>query len=45
MIVEILNRIDGTEHLLAIGDRFGYSILKFVDTDRDLRWVGFFSVV
>ena len=45
MIVEVLNRVDGTEHLLAIGDRRGSSILEFVDAARDLRWVDFLLVV
>tara|TARA_B100002052_G_scaffold282469_1_gene292501 strand:+ start:676 stop:864 length:189 start_codon:yes stop_codon:yes gene_type:complete len=45
MILEILNRVDGMKHLLAIGDRRGSSILEFVDAARDLRWVSFLSVV
>jgi len=43
MIVQILNRFDGTELLLAIGDRCGSSMLEFADAARDLRWVGFLS--
>jgi len=43
MIEEILNRADGTEHLLAIGDRRGSFRLEFADVARDLRWVGFLS--
>ena len=43
MIVEILNRVDGTEHLMAIGARLGSSILEYVDAARDLRWIGFLS--
>ena len=45
MILKILDRVDGIDHLLAIGDRRGSSILEFVDAARDLRWVDFLSVV